>query len=377
VEIFDIFGFKLRIDPSWLLIAALVVWSLSTSYFPEAVTGLSRGEYIALSIIAMFGLFASLIFHELAHSLVARRFGLQVGSITLFIFGGVAELEHEPRDAVSEFWIAIAGPVASLTLAGFAFMIVDYQSPPHEAVSLEAVISYLGMMNLVLAFFNLVPAFPLDGGRILRAALWKYKGDLLWATRIASSFGTVFGMMLILLGALSIFSNMGVGGFWQILIGFFIMSASSASYAQLQMKTILRNQRVASLMTRDPITANASDTLDYLVDKVMLEHNVSFVPVVDGDHLLGYVDTVIVQRIDRENWPSTRLDDVYVPCGPGNTVAEDMPTEKLFEIMARNGQRKFLISDNSRLSGVISLADMLTYLAIHQGLGKINTAAKA
>lgn len=369
IDLFDIFGFKIRVDPSWLLIAALIVWSLSTSYFPVTLEGYSQGTYISMSIIAMLGLFASLIFHELSHSLVARRFDLRVGGITLFLFGGVAELEQEPRDPKSEFWIAIAGPLSSYFLAAVAFIIVAILGPDQAQTPLYAVISYLGLINIVLATFNLFPAFPLDGGRVLRAALWHFKGDLMSATRIASQAGTFFGIALIILGVMSIFTGAGIGGLWQILIGFFIMSASRGSYEQLVLKTALKDQTVRTAMSAAPKTADVHETVEDVVNKIMLKHNVRFVPVLDGDRLLGFVDLPRIQQIERDDWPSTRLADVYVAADDSNTISPDMPTENVFQKMSTEGQRKFLIAEKGRLLGVIALADLLKYLALRQGLG--------
>lgn len=369
VDLFDIFGFKIKVDPSWLLIAALIVWNLSTAYFPEYLPELTRYDYIALSVVAMLGLFGSLILHELAHSLVARLFDLKVGGITLFIFGGVAELEQEPRDPKSEFWIAIAGPTLSFALAGLAYTAANLFETEHSSQPLFAVVNYLALINLVLAVFNLIPAFPLDGGRIFRAMLWHFKKDLLGATRIASNFGTFFAFVLILIGMLSLFSNLGIAGLWQILIGFFILTASRGSYQQLLVKTAMKDQTVRSLMTKAPITADADDTIESVVENVMLKQNVSFVPINEGDHLLGYVDAQVIQKIDRDNWSSTHVADIYISSCDENTVPPDTPTEILFEKMASGGQRKFLIAENSTLLGVISLSDLLTFLAIRQGLG--------
>lgn len=370
IDLFDIFGFKIKVDPSWLLIAALIVWSLSTSYFPVTLEGHSQGTYISMSIIAMLGLFASLIFHELSHSLVARRFDLKVGGITLFLFGGVAELEQEPRDPKSEFWIAIAGPLSSYFLAAVAFTFVGMLGPDQAQTPFYAVLSYLGLINIVLATFNLFPAFPLDGGRVFRAALWHFKGDLMSATRIASQAGTFFGIALIILGVMSIFTDAGIGGLWQILIGFFIMSASRGSYEQLVLKTTLKDQTVRTAMSAAPRTADVQETVEDVVNKIMLKHNIRFVPVLDGDRLLGFVDLPRIQQIDRQDWPSTRLADVYVASDDSNTVPPDMPTENLFQKMSREGQRKFLIADRGHLLGVIALADLLTYLALRQGLSR-------
>ncbi len=368
VDLFDIFGFKVKADPSWLLIAALIVWSLSTSYFPVTLEGYSQGTYISMSIIAMLGLFASLIFHELSHSLVARRFDLKVGGITLFLFGGVAELEQEPRDPKSEFWIAIAGPLSSYFLAAVAFIVVAIMGSDRAQTPLYAVMSYLGLINIVLATFNLFPAFPLDGGRVFRAALWHFKGDLMSATRIASQAGSFFGIALIILGVMSIFTDAGIGGLWQILIGFFILSASRGSYEQLLLKTALKDQTVRTAMSAAPKTADVNETVEDVVNKIMLKHNIRFVPVLDGDRLLGFIDLPRIQQIDRQDWPSTRLEDVYIASDDSNTVPPDLPTEELFQKMSAGGQRKFLIAEKGHLLGVIALADLMTYLALRQGL---------
>ncbi len=367
VDLFEIFGFRIRVDPSWLLIAALIVWTLSTTYLPAELPGLSRVDHVALAVVAMLGLFASLILHELAHSVVARRFGLKVGGITLFIFGGVAELEQEPRSPESEFWIAIAGPIMSLALAGLSYLaliaVIGASGP------VQVVLEYLGLINIILAVFNLVPAFPLDGGRVLRAVLWHFQKDLFKATRIASLLGTGFGLLLIVSGVLALFTTNLVGGFWQILIGFFIVNASRGSYQQLVIKASLQDRAVRSLMTASPVTADVGTSVQSLVDDVMLPRHVSFVPVMEGEHLLGYVDTGLINGIDRENWAATQLGDILAPSDDTNTVAMDMPTDALFEKMAKNGQRKWLVARDGRLEGVISLSDLLSYLAIRQGLG--------
>lgn len=369
INLFEIFGFKIKMDPSWLLIAALIVWSLSSAYFPANLPGYNRYDYIALAIVAMLGLFASLILHELAHALVARQFGLQIGGITLFIFGGVAELEQEPRNPKSEFWIAVAGPAMSFALSGFAFGVLLALDISGVSKSLHEVIAYLGLINLILALFNLVPAFPLDGGRVLRAVLWWLKDDLLWATRIASNLGTGFGALLIVSGVLSLFTANSVGGLWQILIGFFVITASTGSYRQLEIKTALMDQTVRSLMAKSPQTADVNDDVSTLVDDIMLPMNVSFVPVLEGEHLLGYVDTSLVQEIDRENWSTARLGDILVPVSDENTVPADMPMDVLFEKMVKGSRRKMLVGHGGTLDGVISLADLVSYLAIRQGLG--------
>jgi Zn-dependent protease/predicted transcriptional regulator len=357
-------GFQIKVDPSWFLIAALVIWTLASGYFPETVPGLSFSDYLGLAFVAMFGLFAGLILHELAHSLVARRFGLGIGGITLFIFGGVAELDEEPASPRSEFWIAIAGPAMSLALAGLAAFLDRALGQVGVSAPFRAVLQYLALINLVLAVFNLLPAFPLDGGRVLRAILWRMTGDLVWATRTASIIATFFAYALMALGLLSLFSGGTIGGLWQVLIGFFLLTAARSTYEQVLIKSALAGKTVGALMTSSVWQASPEDTLDTVVNEMMLRHAVSFVPVTEGDHLLGYVDAGLLREIDRENWGDTHVSDVYVAANGSNTVRPDLPTEELMRHIAATGRRKFLVARDERFLGVVTLTDLLSYLSV-------------
>lgn len=363
VQLFEIFGFKLKVDPSWLLIAALIVWSLSTSYFPDVAPGLTATVYTMLGIVAMLGMFASLILHELSHSVIARSYGLKVGGITLFIFGGVAELEEEPHDPKSEFLIAIAGPLMSLALAALFYGLSSM------AGLTGAVFGYLALINLVLAVFNLIPAFPLDGGRMLRAVIWGVTQDLLRATRISSRIGSAFGLFLMLTGAFAVFSGGGIGGFWQILIGFFIINASNGSYQNLVVKAALRGKTAGSLMSRQVHTVDVETSVAELVDDVMLRHGVSFVPVLSGERLLGYVDTAAARSIDRQEWPGRRVSEVMLPEGPDTTVTPDTPLNEVFKLLVAHPRRKLMVAQAGRLLGVISLSDLMHHLALEQEIG--------
>lgn len=369
VQLFEIFGFKLKVDPSWLLIAALIVWSLSTSYFPQALPGGTATFYTVLGIIAMLGMFASLILHELSHSLVARSYGLKVGGITLFIFGGVAELEEEPHDPKSEFLIAIAGPLMSFALAALFYVVSSMMAGGTEPSLTGAVFGYLALINLVLALFNMIPAFPLDGGRMLRAVIWGVTQDLLRATKIASRLGSAFGLFLMLTGAFAVFAGGGIGGFWQILIGFFILNASNGSYQNLLVKSALRGKTAASLMSDQVHTVDADTSVADLVDNIMLRHGVSFVPVVAGDVLIGYANTAAVRSIDKANRPSTPVADIMQAVRADHTVAPDAPLNAVFKRMASSSRRKLMVVEGQRLVGVISLSDLMHHLAVEQEIG--------
>lgn len=369
VRIFEIFGFQIKVDPSWFVIAALFVWTLAGSYFPERIPDLSRSDYIGLGIIAALAFFAGLILHELAHSLVARHFGLRVGGITLFLFGGVAELDEEPASARSEFWIALAGPAMSLTLAAICWLAGVALETAGVSAPLRAVLQYLALINLVLAVFNLLPAFPLDGGRVLRAALWARSGDVVAATRRACGVSEALAYAIIALGLVLLFGGNTAGGLWQVLIGMVLLSAGRGAYQQLVLRTALGGRTVAAIMTRDVLGAAPEDSLAEVVDGLMLPNAVSFVPVTEGDLALGYVDAALIRRIDRENWDSTHVGDIYIAADATNSVAQDLPAEALLRRIAETGRRKFLVIEDHRLIGVVTLTDLMSYIAILQEIG--------
>lgn len=367
VRLFDLFGFEIRIDASWLLIATLIVWSLSRSYFPMVLPDLEPLAYLVLSVVAMLALFASLILHELAHSLVARRYGLGVGGITLFLFGGVAQLEEEPQSAQSEFRIALAGPAMSFVLAvsfGLAAQVL-----PGNSV-LFVLFSYLASINLVLALFNLVPAFPLDGGRVLRAYLWQRSGDMLGATRTASTAGIVFAFLLMAFGLFSVLSGGGIGGIWMGLIGLFVLNASRGTYQHLVTQMSLRGVSVRELMTPDPHCAHPDMTISELADQVMLAHGVSFVPVVEHGQLLGHIETHVMRQVPRSDWDQTKVADIYLALTEATCVPPGMSTEKALDRLAKGPERKLMVSEGRKLLGVLSIRDLMGHIAIVQELGR-------
>jgi len=375
VRIFTLNKFDIKVDPSWLLIAALITWSLSRQYFPAVLPGQTPGVYLVMAIAAMLCFFGSLLLHELAHSVVARSYGVPIKSITLFLFGGVAELEAEPQTAAVEFQVALAGPVMSLALAfGFWVLagVVTMVSMPAPIIE---VLSYLSLINLVLALFNLVPAFPLDGGRVLRAYLWHRSGDMLRATETAAKSGTVFAYVLMAFGLMALFRGATVAGLWQLLIGGFVLFAARGSYQTQLMRTTFAGKTVQSLMTANPRVAGPEMTLDDLVNRVMLQHRISFVPVVEDGALLGHIDTAVLGGIDRENWASTRVDDVFTTLDRAAKVRSDMPIRDLMSHIAKTGRRKFLVTDNHALLGVITLADLTAYLNLSELLGHPVTLA--
>lgn len=366
VRIARLQGFDIKVDPSWLLIAALITWSLATQFFPMSYPGAGQAVYLTLAVLAMLGFFASLILHEMSHSVVARRFGVEIKGITLFIFGGVAELGSEPKTAVSEFWIAIAGPLMSFALAFGFWLLAQIGWALAPGGALNPVLGYLALINLVLAVFNLVPAFPLDGGRILRAWLWSRSRDLLAATRTATRISSYFAYALIFYGLIGLFSGNPVAALWQVLIGVFVLSAAKGTYAHQLQTAAFKGKTVADLMTRDPVTAGPEISLQALAHQVLLPERKSFVPVVQQGVLLGCTDTQDLARVPQEQWAQTPVDDVYQPPDGSNSVAPDMQAGALMRKISETGRRKFLVTDKGRLLGVITLTDLTGYIALLQ-----------
>lgn len=365
-RIFNIFGFEIKLDSSWLILAVLIVWGLSDSNFPARVTDLGRSDHIALGVAAMLGFFLSLILHALAHSLVARQFGLGLGSITLFVFGDVSELDEGPASARSEFWIATAGPAMSLTLAGLAGLVLQMADAASLSPGLRALVSFLTAVNLVLALFNLLPAFPLDGGRALRAALWHWRKDVVRATRIVTMITQSFSVCLITVGLLSLFTGRSGTGLWCVLIGLYLQMAARMTLRNFMMRKTLGGMTVADLMTKTPEAVDVEMTIEALVAQLMLPNTFTFVPVIEGDHLLGYVDAAMLRSIARDNWGNTLVGDIFEPASRDNTVPPDMATADLVRRMAVTGRRKYMVARDQRLIGIVTQSDLIGYLSVLQ-----------
>jgi Zn-dependent protease len=364
MRLISIAGFQIRIDASWLFIASLLVWTLYSGVFADLAPGIAPATRLTMAVVAMLLLFTGLVLHELAHALVARRFGVKIGGITLFIFGGIAELVDEPTDARAEFWIAIAGPLASFALAALAYLVGGLLPASGAFLPLRAVLGYLATINVSLALFNLVPAFPLDGGRILRAALWRFGGNLTRATVIASRIGMAFAWLLILTGILSLFGAGDALGLWFVLIGMFLLNAAYASYSEIRFREHLGGRTVATLMTHNPRTVKPEMSLADLIDRVMISEGRSFLPVVDAGTLVGVIDAATIRKVDRSRWPTTTVREIMAPPGPENCIAADAAADTVLQHMARTGRRKLVVVGHGGAAGVITLADLLNYVSL-------------
>jgi Zn-dependent protease len=359
VTLFRLFGFEVRMDMSWVLLALLIAWSLAQGFFPTLYEGLPPVVYWWMGVAGVIGLFFSIVFHELSHSLVGRMYGLPIGSITLFLFGGVAEMEEESASPRAEFLMAIAGPIASVALAVVFYVLAAAGQALDVGEPVVAVVRYLALLNVLLAVFNMIPAYPLDGGRVLRAALWQWKGNLGQATRIASWSGVGFGYFLIALGILNVITGNLVGGIWWFLIGLFIRAAATGSYYRMMAHRILEGEPVRRYMTADPVSVGPTVTVRTLIDDHLYRHYFDLFPVTDGGRLVGCVNTRQVKEVPRERWDSVTVGEIAIPSTAENTVEADHDAVKAMALMQRTGNSRLMVVDRGRLVGIVTLKDML------------------
>lgn len=366
IPLFKILGFEIRVDLSWLILAALIVWSLATGLFPQFYKDLPRLSYWWMGVAGALGLFLSIVIHELAHSLIARRYGISMKSITLFIFGGVAEMNHDPPSPGAEFWMAFVGPIASAVLSAMMFFTMTWVQTQGWPSAVFGVFSYIAWLNLALAVFNLVPAFPLDGGRILRSMLWRWKKDLRWATSVAANVGSVLGIVLMALGVISLFRGNFMGGLWWLMIGFFVRMAAQGSYQQMLARSVFNNVKVRDVMTQDAIVVSRSLSLEEFVQDYVYQHHYQVYPVASFGRFTGCVSVNAVSRVPRNEWPHSTIGSVAEPCGPDTTIGPDESAEEALAVMKRTGNSGLLVVEGDQLAGVVSLEDMLKLLSVKE-----------
>jgi Zn-dependent protease/predicted transcriptional regulator len=364
-ELFKLFGFSVKLDFSWFIIAVLVTWSLAVGFFPAYYPGLPTGVYWWMGLVGAVGLFASIVIHEFAHSLVARSKGLPMKGITLFVFGGVAEMDEEPSSPGVEFLMAIAGPVASVIIAAASYALMLGGRPVGWPTPVLGVLWYLAWINTLLVAFNLLPAFPLDGGRVFRSFLWRIKGNLKWATRITSRIGAGFGVALILLGVVSFIGGNFVGGMWWALLGMFLRSAAHASYHQMMVRRVLEGEPIRRFVQSPAHTVSPSISIKELVEDHIYKRHFKMFPVADDSgELLGCVTTREVTQVPRGEWAQRKVQDVVKPCAAENTIPSDADAMAALRKMGRNGASRLMVVDNGRLEGVISLKDMMRLISV-------------
>jgi Zn-dependent protease len=367
LKLFKLLGFQVSIDWSWIIIVVLIVWSLSTGLFPYLYKDLSKSDYFWMAVAGALGLFLSIIVHEFSHSLVARKNGMPMKGITLFIFGGVAEMSEEPPNPKVEFQMAVVGPLSSMLIALLFYGIHSSAGgilPP----PVNGVIRYLAMINGLLALFNLLPAFPLDGGRILRSIIWSVKRDIRLATRISAKIGSGFAYGFIFLGILSIMRGNFVGGMWWVLIGMFLQGASKSSYQQLVIRRALEGEKVSRFMKTDPVTVPPGLSVAELVDNYIYKYHFKMFPVLDGDNLKGCITTREVKALPRETWAEKTVGEVALPCSSDNTIDVNVDAVQALSKMHKTGITRLMVTDGQSLVGILTLKDLIQFISLRVDL---------
>jgi Zn-dependent protease len=361
-----IFGIPVGVNWSVLVIAALIAWTLAASALPEIVPGQSGVAYWVTAVAGALVFFASLLTHELAHALVGRRNGVQIGGITLWLLGGVSKLEGEPSSAGAEFRIAIVGPLTSFGLAVVFFALAAVASGLALPELVVGSLAWLSLINFILAVFNLLPAYPLDGGRVLRALVWQRNADRLAATRVAARVSHVLAWVLIGLGLLEAFSGLVVAGLWLVLIGWFLDNAGRAEATMAAEQGALGSVRADQLMSTPPVTVPASLTVDALVHDYILGHRHSAFPVVDDAGApTGLVTLEDVRHLTPERRALATVDDIAVPLAKVPVVlGDDLGVTVLERIRATGSRRALVLDGQGRLVGIISNADLVRALDV-------------
>lgn len=359
LKLITLFDIPVEINYSWFIILGLVIFTLARGYFPMTNPELSAVAHWMMAVVAAVLLFASLLAHEFSHSLVAQKHQLPIRGITLFVFGGVAHMEKEPSSPAIEFKMAVAGPAMSFFLSAvfWALTQIFFNLGIHKAIL--SITSYLYLLNLVVGIFNLIPGFPLDGGRVLRAALWSYYKDIKKATAIASTLGKGFAFFLIAMGFLNLFAGSIISGIWFIFIGLFLQEAAEISYKQVVMKKMLTGFQVKDIMTKNVITAPSNIPLNQLLDEYFFKYRYASFPVVEDDRLLGLITLHNVKEVDRTKWGETLAKDAMLPLSENLIISKETEIMDALAKMASQNVGRLLVIEDSKLIGILSQRDIL------------------
>jgi len=359
IELFTVRGIRIGINWSWLLIAALLVWTLATGIFPDRNPGLTDTTYFVMGFVAAVVFFLSILAHELGHAFQAQHDGMQIDGITLWLFGGVARFKGMFPSAGAEFRIAIAGPAVSLAIGLLCAVVARLLALP---VAIDGVIAWIGYINLLLLVFNLLPALPLDGGRVLRSALWKARGDFRWATMVAGNVGRAIGVALIAAGAFMLVFREEYGGIWFAFIGWFVLSAASSELRYLGVRDAFRGLRVRDVMTHEPLTARAGMTLVEFANEVLAFGYHAAYPVVDDGVAAGLLPLERVSSSPRDTWGSLRVADLMLPLAQTVVLREDELAVDAAAQLAEADRGPGVVVSDGRVVGLVSLADLTTAL---------------
>lgn len=365
LRLFSLFGFEVKLDLSWLVLALLISWSLGAGMFPQQYPGLTPYVYAWMGVSVAIGIFFSIVFHEFSHSLVARHFGMEIRGITLFLFGGVAEMESEPPSPKSEFLMAIAGPISSFLLAYIFWLIESIARGNAWPAPVIGVAEMMALINFTVAVFNLAPAFPLDGGRVLRAALWQRKRDLRSATFISSQIGRAFGAGLMIIGVIALVRGNLIGGMWWFLIGAFLRGAAASSYQHIVINELIQDRPISEFMRREPVVVPPDISIADWLDDYVYQQHFKMYPVVENGQLLGSIGIEAIKAVPKDERMTTTVRDYIQPVSAANSIPASKSTSELLrEIVQPDTGARYMVVEDGRLVGMISLKDLLDLISL-------------
>ena len=368
IPIGRVFGISLRLHYTWFIIFVLVTWTLAVQYFPVEYPSWSPTTSILAGVITSLLFFGSVLAHELMHSVVAQKEGIPVRSITLFIFGGVSQMSEEPKRPQDEFRMAFAGPLTSLILGGI-FLAIQFW-PSDLPAFIHGISKWLGIINISLAGFNLIPGFPLDGGRVLRSLLWWRSGDLLKSTRIAANMGRGIGYLLIFGGiALGFITRDWFSGLWLVLIGWFLENAASGSYRQLALQNMLQGHTAKEAMTQDCPAVTPELNIERLLNEHILNSARRCFPVVQKDEVLGLVTLHNIKVVPRDQWSRKTVADVMTPYSKLKSVKPDDDLSNVLRILTEENINQVLVMKDSNMLGMIARDNLLSFINVRSELG--------
>jgi len=360
-------GIDIDINVSWIIILVLLTVSLATGWFPQLYPGWSTATYWLIAFLSSLLLFVSVLLHELAHSLVARRRGLPVKSITLFIFGGVSNIEREPPSPGIEFQMAVVGPLTSLVIGVICFLL---QLPLRGSNSpLEGILFYLAVTNVLLGVFNLIPGFPLDGGRVLHSIIWKITDSMRQATRVATISGQIIAYLFILLGVWLFFIGYFFDGIWLGFIGWFLLSAAQSANSQVMLESELRGVTVGEVMNPTPTLVPANISLQQLVDQYFLPQGLRSALVMQADQLAGLITLSDIRHVPREQWEYIPVGQAMIPVERLHVVQPQQSLNDVLPLMAGRDVNQLPVVQNGAVVGVVSRDAIVKYLEVRRNLG--------
>jgi Zn-dependent protease/CBS domain-containing protein len=361
-RLFRLAGIDVTIDASWLIVFALVAWGVSGGYLPSRYPGQSPAVYLAAGLVTAVLFFASVLAHEFCHSLVARAAGMEVKGITLFLFGGVSQIAEESGDPGTEFRVAVVGPLCSVVLAGVFWALHRLWAAPESVAGV--VLGYLGWINLALGVFNLVPGFPLDGGRVLRAVVWWRTGSFTRATRVAANAGKGFAVLLMALGGWQMLTGNLVGGLWFLLIGGFLRSTAEAGYRETLMRKALEGVRVGEVMVEDVLCVTPDLPLDQLIRDYVLHHGYKGYPVVEAGRVVGIVTLEGVRQIREAERATTAVRDVMAPVADSLRISPEASLADALRTMTATGSSRVLVLQGEKLAGLVTKSGLVRFVEI-------------